>query len=106
MTDYADVSQANALIEEQARLTNAIGYLDNGGTVVTFTVAPASNVARSIPLGMTVRTADIIPTMPVTIGTIDPPAELLTAARDAMTARYDEITAELQALGVTGSPTR
>jgi hypothetical protein len=100
MTEYADVSKANTLIEEQTRIADAIQILDDGGTVVTFTVAPA-------PLPPPVEgqpPPSLPPKMPITIQTIDPAQALLDQARVAMVVRHDAITTELEGMGVTGSP--
>lgn len=92
MTAYTDVTQANALVEEQTRLSNGVAMLDNGGTVTSFTVSP---IAGTMP-GPSM--------MPVSILTVVPPADLIASARAAMVARHNAISDELTAIGVTGAP--
>jgi hypothetical protein len=101
MTDYADIAKANALVAEQASLADAVAILDNGGTLSTFIVVPA--LPSGDPEVMTMEEA--IPQIPVAITTVAPPQALLDEARAAMVLRYNDIGAELSALGVSALPT-
>jgi hypothetical protein len=90
MTDYADLSEVDALYREQEDLNHAIEMLDAGGTISVLTVVPP---AAGMPT----------PTLPVAITTVDP-ISLLKPARNALAARSREITRELEGHGVTGGP--
>ena len=103
MVAYTDISKVSSLCEEQARIANGIAALDAGGTVSSFTVSappyvpPAPGEPMSMPPPMMMMMMSSIPT-------IAPPAELMAAARSAMLARHNEITAELTTLGVSEAP--
>lgn len=109
MVAYSDISQVNTLYEEQARIASGIALLDAGGTVSNFTVspppydpsAPVMSPRGDLPMS---EPRPMPMMMSVSIATIAPPEALIAAARSAMVARHNEITAELVALGVTASP--
>lgn len=98
MTAYSDLPQVNALYEEQDKITRAMAILDNGGTVGMFTCVPPPFVPP--PQGEIPATY----TPPVQVTTVAPSPALITEVRNAMLARYDAITSELSALGVSGAP--
>jgi hypothetical protein len=89
---YSDVPAVNTLYQEQAVISNGIAILDAGGTVGAFTVIPATPIP------------DGTPALSAMITTIVPSSEMITAVRAAMVTRYNQITEELIALGVTTTP--
>jgi len=95
MVAYNDVSTVNNLCAEQTQINSAIANLDGGGTVTMFTISPPPPDPESF-VGMM--------SMPVSIMTVAPPQELLDQVRAALVLRSNEITTELQALGVTETP--
>jgi hypothetical protein len=96
MTAYSDVAKVNTLVLEQSNLASGIAILDAGGTTASFTIMP--------PPASTTEPPPAMPMMSVMVQTIDPPPELMAAARAAMVERHNAISAELEALGVTGAP--
>jgi hypothetical protein len=95
MVAYTDVPEVNALYAEQAKIDSALNMLDNGGTLAMFTIAPAPPPPDQVPMMLD---------MPVQLTTVAPSPALMTEIRNAMVTRYNEITSDLGALGVTGSP--
>jgi len=97
MSSYQNTPEINALYQEQQQIANAIAMLDNDGNVSSFVVSPA--IQRS-PEGYPLPTTQ----MAVSINTIAPSQELLDAAYNALIIRHNEISAELEALGVPDAP--
>jgi hypothetical protein len=92
MVAYSDMPQVNVLYAEQENISKGLALLDASGTVTSFTISPAPNPdAPSF-------------SMPIQIATVAPQQSLMDQARTAMTTRYNDITSQLAALGVTGSP--
>src|SRR5262245_14963757 len=88
MTIYSDVPQAQALISEQNQITQVIANLDAGGAIIALTVGPGEagglNASATLP------------------GPTAPGAA--AATRGMLTLRYNELTDQLAALGVTDLP--
>jgi hypothetical protein len=94
MTDYTDVPQASGLHQNRQSVTYAIGLIDSGGLIFSFTVGPqptagvpVTNVGGSV--NITVPNAS---------------AELMTAARDWLVQEQANLDNQLAALGVTNPP--
>jgi hypothetical protein len=97
MVDLADVQKLTQLYEELRQIEAAIANFDAGGTIVAMTISggppdlPALEVSTRVPIS--IATADIAY-----------PATVVDAIKTALAARATEIDAELNGLGVTGTP--
>lgn len=97
MSSYTNTPEINALYQEQQQVKQAIDMLDAGGSVPSFVVSPPT---QQSPEGYPMPTTQ----MAVSINTIAPSEALLSDAYDALVKRHNDISNQLQALGVTDAP--
>ena len=91
MTDYSDVPKINTLYQQQQTIRQGIASIDEGGNLSSISLsAPPS------PMGMVMGATITLPT-PAT-------PETMAAIRAQLVIYDDEITKQLSALGVTGTP--
>jgi hypothetical protein len=96
MTDYNDVPQASGLYQNRQNVTYAIGLIDSGGVVITFTVGSQPATSGG--------TAGMAAVTPVSITVPDASADLMASARAWLVQRQADLDTQLAALGVSNPP--
>lgn len=83
MVDTANLPQINSLMQSYTNYRQALDIIDNGGTIASFAVSGTRGFQN-------ISAQDIVT-----------PPQMLSAIRDQVQARVDDLTQQLAALGVT-----
>jgi hypothetical protein len=105
MTEYTDVPKVNALHAESQLVAQAIANIEAGGTLSSMMISPPPLVPYDPDNPPPPPSSTTLPPMPVNV-TVPPPvdAALLADITAWLNQRLVDITAELEALGVTVPP--
>lgn len=92
MVAYTDVARASALLNELSSINTALKNIESGGEIVTMEVSSGTTDTGGFT-GVTAKVATEY---------MHPPPQMMTAVKQLLEQRQQEILKELTDMGITG----